>query len=173
MLWWFVMLSWWVTFLADNWTDYSRIFFPVYNRCIFQSCMMEQMHIKPVRLSIYQPVQHLCFTYTSTPPICLDPSSLRLHHSVHIYTSPGFLCSRGATCNMFSRCFFSPPVQAGRGALRVEQAPERQVHGSHGAPLLEHGTEHQSVRPQAVWDDQVSRRIFHFQLFVCVICLTL
>lgn len=54
---------------------------------------------------------------------------------------------------------FSPPVQAGCGALRVEQAPERQVHGSHGAPLLEHGAQHQSVRPQAVRDDQVSRRV--------------
>lgn len=52
---------------------------------------------------------------------------------------------------------FSPPVQAGCGALRVEQAPERQVHGSHGAPLLEHGAQHQSVGPQAVRDDQVSQ----------------
>lgn len=50
----------------------------------------------------------------------------------------------------------SPPVQTGCGALRVEQAPERQVHGSYGAPFLEYGTQHQSVRPQAVRDDQVS-----------------
>lgn len=39
----------------------------------------------------------------------------------------------------------------------MEQAPERQVHGSYGAPFLEYGTQHQSVRPQAVRDDQVSR----------------
>lgn len=50
----------------------------------------------------------------------------------------------------------SPPVQAGGGALRVEQAAERQVHGSHGAPFLEHGAQHQGVGPQAVRDDQVS-----------------
>lgn len=57
----------------------------------------------------------------------------------------------------------SPPVQAGRGALRVEQVAERQVHGPHGAPLLEHGAQHQGVGPQAVRDDQVSppTRIFH------------
>lgn len=66
-------------------------------------------------------------------------------------------------------CFFppSPPVQAGCWALWVEQAPKRQVHGSHGAPLLEYGTQHQSVGLQAVWDDQVRRIIRHFQVCLC------
>lgn len=64
---------------------------------------------------------------------------------------------------MSSLSLLSPPVQAGRGALRVEQAAERQVHGPHGAPLLEHGAQHQGVGPQAVRDDQVSppSLIFH------------
>lgn len=65
-------------------------------------------------------------------------------------------------------CVFSPPVQAGCGALRVEQAPECQVHGSHGAPVLEYGTQHQGVRPQAVRDDQVSHVILHFHLWLCI-----
>jgi len=38
----------------------------------------------------------------------------------------------------------------------VEQTPGCQIHRSHDSPLLEHGQEHQSVRPQALWDDQVS-----------------
>lgn len=79
--------------------------------------------------------------------IDITPSSLQ--------TSPGFVCF--LTCRMSPTLLFSPPVQAGCGALRVEQAPERQVHGSHGAPLLEHGAQHQSVGPQAVRDDQVSQ----------------
>lgn len=49
----------------------------------------------------------------------------------------------------------SPPVQAGCWTLWVEQTPKRQVHGSHGSPLLEYGPQHQSVRLQAVRDDQV------------------
>lgn len=57
----------------------------------------------------------------------------------------------------------SPPVQAGCWALWVEQAPKRQVHGSHGAPLLEHGTQHQSVGSQAVRDDQVRPIICFFK----------
>ena len=44
----------------------------------------------------------------------------------------------------------STPVQAGGGALRVEQTAECQVHRSHDPPLLEHGPEHQSVGPQAL-----------------------
>lgn len=47
----------------------------------------------------------------------------------------------------------------------MEQAPECQVHGPHGAPLLEHGTQHQSVRPQAVRDDQVSQQFFFCSVF--------
>lgn len=43
----------------------------------------------------------------------------------------------------------SPSVQAGSGALRVEQTAERQIHCSHDPPLMEHGQEHQSVGPQA------------------------
>lgn len=61
----------------------------------------------------------------------------------------------------------SPPVQAGCWALWVEQAPKRQVHGSHGAPLLEYGTQHQSVGLQAVRDDQVRPVILHFQMCLC------
>lgn len=37
----------------------------------------------------------------------------------------------------------------------MEQVAERQVHCSNDPPFLEHGTEHQSVRPQALRDDQV------------------
>lgn len=59
--------------------------------------------------------------------------------------------------------FLSASVQASGGALRVEQTPECQIHRSHDSPLLEYGQKHQSVRPQALWDDQVSLRhhIYH------------
>lgn len=54
--------------------------------------------------------------------------------------------------NMKSSSVFlpSPSVQAGSGALRVEQAAECQVYCSHDPPLLEHGPEHQSLGPQAL-----------------------
>lgn len=68
------------------------------------------------------------------------------------------------TC-MFSLVSLSTSVQAGRGALRVEQAAERQVHRPHDPPLLEHGQEHQGVRPPALRDDQV-RTLFHSEIYL-------
>lgn len=107
----------------DNWTDYSK----KRKMHFFQS-----VYWKRCTLTTLQPIHDTCTT------TCWYWIS-RLYVDI-TYTSPYFSCSRGVMCSMFSRCFFSPPVQAGRGALRVEQAPERQVHGSYGASLLEHGT---------------------------------
>lgn len=76
----------------------------------------------------------------------------------------------------FHHCVFyflfllpSPPVQAGCWTLWVEQTPKRQVHGSHGSPLLEYGPQHQSVRLQAVRDDQVRPNNPSLLKCVCVI----
>ncbi len=58
----------------------------------------------------------------------------RLKHLVtFLYLVVWLLCV-SASCSV--------SVQASRGTLRVEQAPERQIYGSHGAPVLEHGEEH-------------------------------
>lgn len=54
---------------------------------------------------------------------------------------------------------FSASVQVGCWALWVEQTSVCQIHCSHDSSFLEHGQEHQSVRPQTLWDDQVS--LFH------------
>lgn len=58
--------------------------------------------------------------------------------------------------------FFSSSVQAGSGALRMEQTAECQIHCAHDPPLLEHGQKHQSVWPQALRDDQVRLFLLFF-----------
>lgn len=77
------------------------------------------------------------------------------------------LCDGIIACFSFFPPPPSPPVQACCWALWVEQAPKRQVHGSHGAPLLEYGTQHQSVGLQAVRDDQVRPIILCFKMCLC------
>lgn len=97
--------------------------------------------------------------------------------SVRVVVHSGILAVfRAASSQWWHHCMFflfliflppSSPVQAGGWALWVEQAPKRQVNGSHGAPLLEYGTQHQSVGLQAVRDDQVRPIVLHFKMSSC------